>query len=200
MLSTTQFEKLYEISNNFIIYCNSHYLTVFDSLWGMGLLKQKMEKGIENGSINPYEQNKDETSNGEIKNLGTPIELLERINSKQNVRFLTMMYIVYIYSQWDEVVRLEIKEVLGQFPKLKEIEIMNDLRILRNCIVHQEGKVCKSPKNNEDDLTKTKLFKDLMNEKNYGDIITLNGDQLCIIIKKIYEDLNKYLKKQATGG
>ena len=63
------------------------------------------------------------------------------INSEagNNERYTVWGIIVFLFSFWDEDIRPRIAEVRGVQPNDVQVDALGDIRILRKCIIHNDG-------------------------------------------------------------
>jgi hypothetical protein len=114
--------------------------------------------------------------NPNIQHECTQSELKQR-NAKNgaNAFFMANMCLVSIYHYWDEEFRNRLADVMEIKHKEVQSDIMGDIRLIRNIIIHKKG-ISDKPKDN---------FKiiDFIEE---GDLIRITELQMNCIIKSIY--------------
>ena len=121
--------------------CHEYYACYVAASLGLSSIANKIASPNPNRSANLYfvEGHPDEGNSRAVMNMGEFID-----KSMRNSNFscaIAGAFVVAIYSEWSELYRNKCATELGVSTKDVKSDLMGDLRIIRNYIVHDDSKV-----------------------------------------------------------
>lgn len=164
------------VLDQFIQACHRHYSCFAIAKLGLVSFAEKMKPHIlDDDKQRLFFGNSD-------PNEGKPAQAAILLNdavkaSDKNGKFhdqLAKLILVNIYTEWDELYRPEMAKELKTSTKLIKSDLMGDLRLIRNCIIHNKSRISK-------DLEKLKVLKIYSHEE----LLVIPEEDLCVIMDQI---------------
>lgn len=192
--------------NEYLQIIDNIYGTYFDSLKGFSINKEEMESQQQNfikelSVKNPdiakmeyldnckmiYGKGDPNNSKSYPLHISTQKEFKARNSEKGlNYEFAGNMVVITIFHYWEDKYRADISKYLDKKDNIK-LSVFGDLRILRQSIVHHQGKALK-------EINKCEVFKWFSE----NDKLFFTRDMIEDIIREVKDCLNTLLEKDGN--